>query len=159
MPRCEMNYWAHYWELIFCNRDLILELFFVIESSFLVIQSSFLRNVREISFWVIQSSFWRNVIESSFFVIESLFFVLDSSFLRVRSVIERMRSCRKNLPPPKGVFYLPCSLINIPEEKDPRRRICTRCFYGGPLPPGSWWGNMVDRNPPRGGEKVLSIKV
>jgi len=40
---------------------------------------------------------------------------------------------------PGGVSYVLCSLIKNPgpEEEDPPRRICTRCFEGGPLPPGS----------------------
>jgi len=36
-------------------------------------------------------------------------------------------------------------------------RICTRFFEGGPLTHGSWWGNIVNRKPPRGGGG-LSIK-
>jgi len=31
-------------------------------------------------------------------------------------------------------------------------RICTRCFEGGPLTHGSWWGNIVNRKPSQGGE-------
>ena len=40
---------------------------------------------------------------------------------------------------PGGVFYVLCSLIKDPgpEEEDPPRIICTRCFEGDPLPPGS----------------------
>jgi len=53
--------------------------------------------------------------------------------------------------PPGGVSYLLCSLIKNPEEEDPPRRICTKCFEGGPLPPGSWLGNIVNRKPPPGG--------
>jgi len=61
-------------------------------------------------------------------------------------------------PHPGGVSYLLCFLIKNPEEEDPPRRICTRCFLGGPLPPGSWLGNIINRKPLRGGE-VLSIKL
>jgi len=53
-------------------------------------------------------------------------------------------------PPPGGVSYFLCSLIKNPEEEDPTRRMCTRCFEGGPLPPGSWLGNKVNRKTPRG---------
>jgi len=38
-----------------------------------------------------------------------------------------------------------CSLIKNPEEEDPPRRICTRCFEGAPLPLGSFLGNIVNR--------------
>ena len=38
------------------------------------------------------------------------------------------------------------------------RRICTRCFEKGPLPPGSWLGNIVNRKTPRGGV-FLSIDL
>ena len=48
------------------------------------------------------------------------------------------------------VSYFLCSLIKNPEEEDPTRRICTRWFEGVPPPPGSWLGNIVNRNPPRG---------
>ena len=60
--------------------------------------------------------------------------------------------------PPGGGSYLLCSLIKNPEEEDPSRRICTRCFEGGPLPPVSWLGNIVNRKPPPGGG-VLSINI
>jgi len=32
-----------------------------------------------------------------------------------------------------------------------QKRIRTRCFEWGPLPPGSWLGNLVNRKPPLGG--------
>jgi len=57
----------------------------------------------------------------------------------------------KRTPPPGGVSYFLCSLIKKPEEEDPPRRICTRCFVGGPLPQVSWSGNILNRKPPRGG--------
>ena len=59
--------------------------------------------------------------------------------------------------PPGGGSYLLCSLIKNPEEEDPSRRICTRCFEGGPLPPVSWLGNIVNRKPPPGGGFFRSI--
>ena len=59
------------------------------------------------------------------------------SFLIFLSNLSFHHSDRKNPPPPGGVSYLLCSLIKNPEEEDPPRRICTRCFVGGPLPPGS----------------------
>ena len=54
---------------------------------------------------------------------------------------------------PGGVSYVLCSLIKNPgpEEEDPPRRICTRCFEGGPLPPGSWLGSCQIGDPPGGG--------
>jgi len=36
-------------------------------------------------------------------------------------------------------------------QEGPPRRICTRFFEGGPLTQGSWWGNIVNRKPSRGG--------
>jgi len=64
----------------------------------------------------------------------------------------------KDPPPPGEVSYLLCSLIKNPEEEDLPRRICTRCFEGGPLPAGSGSGNVVNRKPPQGGG-FLSIKI
>jgi len=58
----------------------------------------------------------------------------------------------RNPPPSGGVSYLLCSLIHNPEEEEPPRRIGTRCFAGGPLPPRFWLGNIINRkSPPRGG--------
>jgi len=57
----------------------------------------------------------------------------------------------KETPPPGGVSYLLCSLIKSRELEDPPRRICTRCFEGGPLTHGSWWGNIINRKLPQGG--------
>jgi len=57
-----------------------------------------------------------------------------------RSWERRIRVDRKK-PPPSGGFP-----------------ICTTFFEGGPLPPGSWVGNIVNRKPSRGGG-VLSIRV
>jgi len=54
-------------------------------------------------------------------------------------------------PPSGEVSYFLCSLIKNRVQKDPPRRICTRFFEGGPLTHGSWWGNIVNRKPPRGG--------
>ena len=65
----------------------------------------------------------------------------------------------KEPPPPGGVSYLLCSLIKNPEEEDPFRRICTRCLEGGPLPPGSWSGNIVNRKPPGGCDFFRSISL
>ena len=56
---------------------------------------------------------------------------------------------KRNTPPGGGSYSL-CSLVKNPEEEDPPRIICTRCFEGGPLPLGSWSGNKVNRKPPRG---------
>jgi len=49
------------------------------------------------------------------------------------------------------VSYWLCSLIKNPEEEDPPRSTCCKFFEGGHLPPGSWLGNIVNKNPPRGG--------
>jgi len=50
----------------------------------------------------------------------------------------------KEPSPPGEVSYLLCSPI-----KSVRKR--TRCFEGGPLTQGSWWGNIVNRKTSRGG--------
>ena len=63
---------------------------------------------------------------------------------------------RKNPPPPGGVSCLLCSLIKNPEKEDPPRSTWYAFFEGGPLPPGSWSGNIVNRKPPRRGV-ILSI--
>jgi len=64
----------------------------------------------------------------------------------------------KEPPPPEGVSYLLCSLIKNREEEDTPWRTTSKMdqfwgwfFMGGPLPPGSWSGNIVSRKPPRGG--------
>ena len=44
-----------------------------------------------------------------------------------------------------------CSLIQIRVQEDPPRRTWYKFFEGGPLTHGSWWGNIVNRKPPRGG--------
>ena len=46
-----------------------------------------------------------------------------------------------------GGFYLAGSLTKNQEIEDPPRRICTRCFEGGPLPSGSWLGKLPNRKP------------
>jgi len=51
---------------------------------------------------------------------------------------------------PGGVSYVLCSLIKNPEEEDPPRSTRYKFFEWGPFPPGSWLGNTVNRNPPRG---------
>ena len=71
---------------------------------------------------------------------------------------------RKN-PPPPGEF----PIYHVPSSRARRKRtpleefvpgasrgvppppIFNTCFEGGPFPPGSWWGNIVNKNPPRGG--------
>jgi len=58
-------------------------------------------------------------------------------------------------PPPSGVSCLLCSLI---KEEGPPRSTWYKFFEGGPLPAGSWSGNIVNRKPPPGGGN-LSIKV
>jgi len=65
---------------------------------------------------------------------------------------------QKTPPPPGGGSYLRCSLIKNLSEQDPPRSTWYKFFEGGPLPPGSWSGNIVNRKPPRGGG-VLSINV
>jgi len=44
------------------------------------------------------------------------------------------------------------SLTKNPEEMNPPRKICTRCFEGGPLSPDSLLGNLSNREAPRRGE-------
>ena len=56
----------------------------------------------------------------------------------------------KEPPPPGGGSYLLCSLIKNPEEEDPPQSTCFKEIEGGPLPPGSGSGNIVNRIPPRG---------
>jgi len=60
--------------------------------------------------------------------------------------------------PPGGGSYLLCSLIKNPKESDPPRSTWYKFFEGGPLPPGSWLGNIVNRKPPRG-EGFLSMNL
>jgi len=55
-------------------------------------------------------------------------------------------------PHPRGNSYLLCSLIKNPEEEDHPQSTWYKFFEEGPLPPGSWLGNIVNGNPPRGGE-------
>jgi len=57
----------------------------------------------------------------------------------------------KELPSPGGVSYWLCSLIKNPEEDHPRQSTWYKLFEGGPLPPGSWPGTIVNRNPCGGG--------
>jgi len=64
----------------------------------------------------------------------------------------------KETPSPGGVSYLLCSLIKNRVWEDPPRRTWYKSFEGGPLTHGSWWGNIVNRNPPRGGG-VFSINI
>jgi len=64
----------------------------------------------------------------------------------------------KETPPPGGVSYLLFSLIKNRVWEETPRRICTKFFKGGPLTHGSWWGNIVNRKPPRSGG-FLSINV
>ena len=65
----------------------------------------------------------------------------------------------KRTPPPGGVSYLLCSIIKNQEEEDFPRRMCTKCFEWGPLPPGSWLGNIVNRKPPGGGDFFRSMSL
>jgi len=61
----------------------------------------------------------------------------------------------RRTPPLWGGSYLLCSLLKNREEED---QFWGWFFRGGPLPPGSWSGNIVNRKPPRGGG-VLSINL
>jgi len=60
--------------------------------------------------------------------------------------------------PGGGGSSLLCFLIKNPEEEDPPWSAWYKFFEGGPLPPGSWSGNIVNRKTPRGGGS-LSINV
>ena len=53
--------------------------------------------------------------------------------------------------PGGGGSSLLCFLIKNPEEEDPPWSTWYKFFEGGPLPPGSWSGNIVNRKTPRGG--------
>ena len=61
--------------------------------------------------------------------------------------------CDRRKPPPPGGSYLLCSLIKNPEEDDPPRSTWYNFFEGGPLPSGSWLGNLLNTKPPPGGGK------
>ena len=54
-------------------------------------------------------------------------------------------------PPPRGFSYLLCSLIQNPEEEDTPQSTWYNFFEGGPLPPGSLLGSIVNRLVPMGG--------
>jgi len=54
-------------------------------------------------------------------------------------------------PPPGGGSYWLCFLLKNRVEEDPPRRTWYKSFEGGPLTHGSWWRNIVNRKPPRGG--------
>jgi len=57
----------------------------------------------------------------------------------------------KETPLPGG-FSISCvPWSRTREEEDPPRSTWYKFFEGGPLPSGSWSGNIVNRKPPRGG--------
>ena len=59
-------------------------------------------------------------------------------------------------PPPRGgVSYLAGSLTENPEEVNLPWSNWYKYFEGGPLPPGSWLGNMPNTRPPQGGGGFL----
>jgi len=60
--------------------------------------------------------------------------------------------------PPGGFSYFLCSLIKNRVQEDPPRRTWYKSLEGGPLTHSSWWGNIVNRKPPRG-RGVLSINI
>jgi len=62
----------------------------------------------------------------------------------------------KEAPSPPGgfpIYYVPSS--RTVRKKTPSKDLY-KSFEGGPLIHGFWWGNIVSRNPPRGG-RFLSI--
>ena len=61
--------------------------------------------------------------------------------------------------PPGGGSYLLGSLIKNLEEEDPPRSTWYKFFEGGPLPPGSWLGNLTNWKPPPGGGVLRSIHM
>ena len=67
---------------------------------------------------------------------------------------ERKKRKLRNLSSPGGfpIYYVPESRTRI--KRTPLEEI--GCFERGPLPPGSWLVNIVNRKPPR---RFLSIKV
>jgi len=54
-------------------------------------------------------------------------------------------------PPPGGGFLFTMFPHQEPWVRGPPRRTCTKCFEGAPLTHGSWWGNIINRQPPWGG--------
>jgi len=83
----------------------------------------------------------------------------STKFFRKLNLIER------NPPPRKGFLFTMFPhqepggrrprLKNHPQNGSILRVVLQR---GCPLPPGSWWGNILFRKPPRGGG-VLSMKL
>ena len=62
----------------------------------------------------------------------------------------------KKIPPPWGGFLFTMFPHQEPWRGPHSKNLVqilrsTRCFVGGPLTHGSWWGNIVNRKPPRGG--------
>ena len=68
-------------------------------------------------------------------------------------------SWSKETPLPGGVRYLLCSLIKSRVQEDPPRSTWYKSFEGGPLAHGSWWGNIVNTKPRRGGGFFRSKKT
>ena len=58
-------------------------------------------------------------------------------------------------PPPRGGFRVTMFPDQEPGGRGPPSSTWDKFFEGGPLPPGSWSGNIVNRKPPRRGGFVL----
>jgi len=69
----------------------------------------------------------------------------------------RLPNLTERNPPLRGGFLFTTFPHQEPWE-DPPRRTWYKSFEGCPLTHVSWWGNIVNRKPPRGGG-FLSIKV
>jgi len=92
-----------------------------------------------------QSWTWRNV-ALTVFTGESSDYPVDIFESRIATLFAKWDDNRvwSNPPPPPGGGSY--------------SRTWYKSFEGGPLTHGSWWGNIVNRKPPRGGG-VLSIKL
>jgi len=64
----------------------------------------------------------------------------------------------KEHPPPRGGFLFTLFPHQEPWVRGPPFKHLVQFFEGSPLTHGSWWGNIVNRKPPRRGG-VLSINV
>ena len=61
-------------------------------------------------------------------------------------------------PPPRGGFLSTMFPHQEPCVRGPPSKNLVQILPGGPLTHGSWWGNVVNRKPPRGGG-FLSIQM
>jgi len=62
-------------------------------------------------------------------------------------------------PPPWGGFLYSMLPHQEPRGRGPPSKNLYQVLRGGPLPPGSWLGNIVNRKPPGGGFPAINIYV